>query len=88
LKPTIDAFKKELPKLEDLNFNLPDYRELLKQQHHEFLMQQLKDLEGIADAARQAADAFGQLGSAIGGTTGEAIGAFGSIAATIAQTIG
>jgi hypothetical protein len=52
------------------------------------MMKQMEGLKGIADSARQAADAFSSLGSAIGGTTGEAIGAFGSIAATIAQTIG
>lgn len=80
IKPSLDTLIKDIPKLEGLSFHLPD--------HHELLMQQLKDLEGIAEAAGQAASAFGQLGSAIGGTAGDAIGAFGNIAATIAQTIG
>lgn len=78
----LDELSKEVPKIDDIgvDFHLPD--------HHELMMKQMEGLRGIADAARQAADAFGQLGSAIGGTAGEAIGAFGSIAATIAQTIG
>ena len=81
LKPSLEAFTKELPKIDiEFNFHLPD--------HYELMIKQMEGLRGIADAARQAADAFGQLGSAIGGTTGEAIGAFGSIAATIAQTVG
>ena len=81
LKPSLEAFTKELPKIDiEFNFHLPD--------HYELMIKQMEGLRGIADAARQAADAFSQLGSAIGGTAGEAIGAFGSIAATIAQTVG
>lgn len=81
LKPSLEAFKKELPKIDiELKFHLPD--------HYELMIKQMEGLRGIADAAKQAAEAFGQLGSAIGGTAGDAIGAFGSIAATIAETIG
>jgi len=78
----LDELTKQLPKIDDLgvDFHLPD--------HYDLMMKQMEGLRGIADSARQAADAFSSLGSAIGGTTGEAIGAFGSIAATIAQTIG
>lgn len=78
----LDGLTKELPKIDDIgvNFHLPDHYDLLKKQQ--------EGLVAIADAAKQASEAFGQLGSAIGGTAGEAIGAFGSIAATIAQTVG
>lgn len=47
-----------------------------------------QSLVDIASAAQQAGQAFADLGNAIGGTAGTAIGAFGQIAATIAQTIG
>ena len=82
LKPSLDGFTKELPKIKDLSLNIrmPDHYELLKKQQEGLL--------AIVDAARQASEAFSSLGSAIGGTAGVAIGAFGSIAATIAQTIG
>lgn len=80
LKPSMEAYLKTLPKLDGLSINLPS--------HLDKLIEQQKGLVGIADAARQAADAFSQLGSAIGGTAGAAIGAFADIASTIAQTIG
>lgn len=80
LMPSIEAYLKTLPKLDGLSVNLPT--------HLDKLIEQQKGLVGIADAARQASDAFGQLGSAIGGTAGAAIGAFADIASTIAQTIG
>ena len=80
LAPSMEKYLGQLSKLEGLSIHLPD--------NHELLMKQIEGLKGITDAARQAADAFGQLGSAIGGTAGDAIGTFASIAATIAQTIG
>lgn len=79
-----------LPKLDNLDIPIPDSLKGLETSLSklEELKEKQQHIVAIADAAREAGDAFNQLGQAIGGTAGAAIGAFGQIAATIAQTIG
>lgn len=76
----IEAPTEKLKGLENLTYSYIDAMEALKEKQ--------QNLVDIANAAQQTGQAFADLGNAIGGTAGQAIGAFGQIAATIAQTIG
>lgn len=50
--------------------------------------EKLNNTKEVTSSVEQIGSAFSQLGSAIGGSAGETIGAMGQIASTIAQTIG
>lgn len=71
----------DMPKIETKGLeNLKTYLEQI--------IEKQKGMVELSDAVQQVGQSFSQMGQAIGGTAGQAIGTFGEIAATIAQTIG